>query len=231
MITPRITRLIRASDLRIFQEAVGDSIPDGWQARSTAIVVPARSAAEELRRTIEDRRLPAAGSDRRLPAGSGGALVFPDLVTRGELYAELHVHLRDAALMLSEFEREVLLRLAADDARAGGMKPPFQLRPGLVAAILSFYDELRRRGRTVDSLDRIIGEKLAAGRDAMDHVIERVSAPDDGLTPITDEARREAIASLESFSQAYSDHVADGPPSGLNADEWTGAMLSSAGGW
>ena len=52
MITPRVTRLIRASDLRIFQEAVGDSIPDGWQARSTAIVVPARSAAEELRRTI-----------------------------------------------------------------------------------------------------------------------------------------------------------------------------------
>ena len=35
-----------------------------------------------------------------------------------------------------------------------------------MAAILSFYDELRRRGRTVDSLDRIVGEKLAAGREA-----------------------------------------------------------------
>jgi RecB family exonuclease len=156
LITPRVTRLIRASDLRSFQEAVVDSIPPGWAARSTAIVVPGRSAAEELRRTIEDRRL---SSD------SVGAFVLPDLVSRGELYGELYVHLRDAPAMLSEFEREVLLRLAADDARAGGAKPPFQLRPGLVAAILSFYDELRRRGRTVDSLDRIVGEKLAAGRD------------------------------------------------------------------
>ena len=157
MITPRVTRLIRASDLRTFQEAVVDSIPQGWAARSTAIVVPGRSAAEELRRTIEDRRL---------PSGSGGAVAFPDLVSRGELYGELHVHLRDAPAMLAEFEREVLLRLAADDARAGGTKPPFQLRPGLVAAILSFYDELRRRGRTVDSLDRIVGEKLAAARES-----------------------------------------------------------------
>jgi hypothetical protein len=156
LITPRVTRLIRASDLRVFQEAVVDSIPHGWAARSTAIVVPGRSAAEELRRTIEDRRL---------SADAGGAIVFPDLVTRGELYSELHVHLRDAPAMLSEFEREVLLRLAAEDARGEGATPPFRLRPGLVAAILSFYDELRRRGRTVDSLDRIIGEKLAAGRE------------------------------------------------------------------
>jgi RecB family exonuclease len=157
LITPRVTRLFRASDLRIFQEAVVDSIPEGWAARATAIVVPGRSAAEELRRTIEDRRLSSA---------SGGALILPDLVSRGELYGELHVHLRDAPAMLSEFEREVLLRLAADDARAQGVPPPFRLRPGLVAAILSFYDELRRRGRTVDSLDRIVGEKLAAGREA-----------------------------------------------------------------
>ena len=91
-----------------------------------------------------------------MPSASGGALILPDLVTRGELYGELHVHLRDAPAMLSEFEREVLLRLAADDARGQGLPPPFRLRPGLVAAILSFYDELRRRGRTVDSLDRIV---------------------------------------------------------------------------
>ena len=157
MITPRVTRLIRASDLRIFQEAVVDSIPEGWAARSTAIVVPSRGAAEELRRTIEDRRLSSA---------SGGALILPDLVSRDELYRDLHVHLRDAPAMLSEFEREVLLRLAAEDARAEGAPPPFRLRPGLVAAILAFYDELRRRSRTVDSLDRIVGEKLAAGREA-----------------------------------------------------------------
>jgi RecB family exonuclease len=141
----------------MFQEAIVDRIPSGWDARSTAIVVAGRSGAEELRRTIEERGLSSA---------SGGTLMLPDLVTRGELYGRLHEHLRDAPAMLSEFEREVLLRLAAEDASAQGIPPPFRLRPGLIAAILAFYDELRRRGRTVDSLDRNIGEKLEAGRDA-----------------------------------------------------------------
>jgi CRISPR/Cas system-associated exonuclease Cas4 (RecB family) len=157
LITPRITRLIRASDLRSFQAALVDLIPHGWDARATAVIVSTRSGAEELRRTIEDRRLPSSG---------GATVLFPDLVTRGELYGRLHEHLRGAPAMLSEFEREVLLRLAADDAREQGVPPPFRLRPGLVAAILAFYDELRRRGRTVDSLDRTIGDKLAAGRDS-----------------------------------------------------------------
>ena len=31
--------------------------------------------------------------------------------------------------------------------------------------MLAFYDELRRRGRTIDALDRIIGDTLEAGRD------------------------------------------------------------------
>jgi RecB family exonuclease len=157
LITPRVTRLIRASDLRVFQEAVVDLIPAGREARAMAVVVAGRSAAEELRRTIEDLRLPSSGE---------GALVMPDLVTRGELYGRLHEHLRDAPPMLSEFDREVLLRLAAEDARSQGVPPPFRLRPGLVAAILGFYDELRRRGATIDTLDRVIGERLEAGRDA-----------------------------------------------------------------
>ena len=68
--------------------------------------------------------------------------------------------------MLTEFDREVLLRLAAEDAAAAGATPPFRLRPGLLAAMLAFYDELRRRGRTIDALDRNIGDKLEAGRDS-----------------------------------------------------------------
>ena len=156
MITPRVTRLLRASDLRTFQSAIAGAVPRGWDARATAVVVPSRSAAEELRRTIEELTL---------PVGAAGAAVLPDLVTREELHARLHAHLSGAPRRLTEFEREVLLRLAAEDAAQAGAAPPFSLRPGLLAAMLAFYDELRRRGRSIDDLDRLIGEKLVAERD------------------------------------------------------------------
>jgi hypothetical protein len=155
LITPRVTRLLRASDLRTFQSAIAGVVPQGWDARGTAIVVPSRSAAEELRRTIEDLTLSAGP----------GMVVMPALVTRQELYARLHEHLADCPRLLTDFDREVLLRLAAEDAARAGAAPPFSLRPGLLAAILGFYDELRRRGRTIDALDRVIGDTLETGRE------------------------------------------------------------------
>lgn len=92
-------------------------------------------------------------------------VVMPALVTRQELYSRLYEHLADSPRLLTEFEREVLLRLAAEDAAGAGAPAPFSLRPGLLAAILGFYDELRRRGRTIDALDRVIGDALEAGRE------------------------------------------------------------------
>lgn len=156
MITPRVTRLLRASDLRTFQSAIAGLVPPALAARGTAIVLPSRSAAEELRRTLEELALPAQAE---------GALVMPDLLTRGELYARLHEYVPAAAPLLTDFDREVLLRLAADEVVALGAAPPFRLRAGLLAAMLAFYDELRRRGRTIDALDRNLGDKLEAGRD------------------------------------------------------------------
>ena len=156
MITPRVTRLLRASDLRTFQSAIAALVPRGWAARATAVVVPSRSAAEELRRAIEETGL---------PAGDPGALVMPDLATRGELYLRLHERLSGAAALLTDFDREVLLRLSAEQAAAAGAEPPFRVRPGLLAAMLGFYDELLRRGKSIDTLDRIIGATLEAGRD------------------------------------------------------------------
>ena len=156
MITPRVTRLLRAADVRALQQTLVDLLPRGWEARSAAVIVPSRSAAGELRRTIEDMVL---GADR------DAALVLPDFVTRSELYSRLHGRLADVPALLNEFEREVLLRLAAEDARAAGADAPFKLRPGLLAAMLGFYDELRRRNRTIDSLDRLVGDKLEAGLD------------------------------------------------------------------
>jgi hypothetical protein len=134
------------------QDALVASVPRGVAARDTAILLPTRSAAEELRRTFED-----------LVLGDGGipALVLPDLLTRSEFYVRLHARLPEAPPLLTGFEREVLLRLSAGEAVA----PPFRLRPGLIAAILEFYDELRRRGRSIDTFDRHVTTTLEAGRD------------------------------------------------------------------
>ena len=156
MINPRDTRLLRVADLQGLQRAVVSLLPDGWSARAQAIIVPTRSAAESLRRTIENATL-----DRTREA----AVLLPDLVTRAELYARLHAHHPGAPPGLSDFDREVLLRLAADDARREGAEAPFRLRPGLLAAILSFYDELRRRGRSIDVFDRSVRERLEPGSD------------------------------------------------------------------
>ena len=153
MITPRVTRLLRVPDLRALQRTVVDAIPRDLSARRVGVILPSRSAAEELRRRIEDITL----------ASSDAACVIADLFTRTELYVRLHARLAGAPPLLTEFEREVLLRLAADDASGEGAPAPFRLRPGLVAAVLGFYDELRRRGRSIDVFDRVAREKLEPG--------------------------------------------------------------------
>ena len=155
MITPRTTRLLRAPDLRAAQRAILDAIPDGLAARQTAVLLPSRSAAAALRRTLERAHLP----------GGGTALVLPDLLTRRELYARLHVCAVGAPGLLNEFDREVLMRVAAEEAGRGGAEAPFRVRPGLLAAMLTFYDELRLRGRSIDSLDRHVREPLEAVED------------------------------------------------------------------
>jgi hypothetical protein len=150
-----MTRLLRAADLRAMQRTIASVLPPGLAARQSAVIVPTRSAAEQLRRTIENRLL----------QGPDAACVLPDLITRDELYVRLHERLPQAPPLLTEFERDVLLRLAAEDAQKEGIEPPFRLRPGLLSAILLFYDELRRRGRTIDSLDRHVRIPLEAGHD------------------------------------------------------------------
>jgi hypothetical protein len=156
VITPRVTRLLRAADLRALQRTIVATIPRGWEARASAVIVPTRSAAEELRRRIEDLTL-ADGGD--------SACLMPDLITRDQLYHVLHGRLAGAPPLLTAFEREVLLRLAAADAEAEGAAPPFRLRPGLVVAVLRFYDELRRRRKSIDTFDRTLRAHLEPGSD------------------------------------------------------------------
>ena len=65
-------RLHRVPTLRAFRQTLIDLMPldDVGQARAMAVIVPTRSAAALLQRTIEDRLEP------------GEAVVLPDLLTR-----------------------------------------------------------------------------------------------------------------------------------------------------
>ncbi len=145
MITPRITRLVRVPDLRAMHASVAALVFPVADPHGTAVVVPTRGAAEELRRTLEKRLLTASVA----PA-------LPDIITRDELYARLYERLPRAPGLLTEFDREVMLRRAAGDAVARGAAPPFRLRPGLLVEILGLYDELRRNNRTLDDFDRLM---------------------------------------------------------------------------
>ena len=112
VITPRRTRLIRVPDLAAFRATLTDSIiglsPD--EVRDTLVLVPTRAAAEQLRRTVEDRAL----------TGSGDAFVWPLAGTRDELYDELASRLASSPPRLSAFEREVILAGVGRDLDRGG---------------------------------------------------------------------------------------------------------------
>lgn len=145
MITPRTTRLIRVPDLRTFQRAIVDRIAiEAVDARSCAVIVPSRTSAEELRRTA--------------------ASEIP-ILTRDEFYADLARRL--SVVALTTLEREVILRRAAVDASVSGAEPPFRLRAGLIVEMLSLYDDLRRRGRSVADFERLLTGSLEheAGHD------------------------------------------------------------------
>jgi RecB family exonuclease len=150
---------------RVIARVAGTSGPDGNRtvasARTCAVLVPTRGAAEALRRTLEHLQL----SDR-------GAIVLPDLLTREDLYDRLHRRLLEAPV-LSEFEREVIFRRAALDAEAAGAPAPFRLRAGLIVQMLGFYDELRRRDRPVAAFDRLMTGSLESSAE-IDRGAERL---------------------------------------------------------
>jgi hypothetical protein len=151
VITPRVTRLVRVPDLKALHAAVARRAGgDADAVRRCAVLVPTRAAAQELRRTLENMAL-----------ASADAIVLPDLVTRQDFYERLHASVRGLPAMLAPQEREVLLRRVARVVAAEGIAPPFSLRPGLILQMLAFYDELRRRERTLDDFGRLTHDMLA----------------------------------------------------------------------
>jgi RecB family exonuclease len=121
-------------------------------ARNRLVVVPTRAAAAHLLRSIEYSRL-----------ASSPSVMLPELVTRGELTSRLADRLPPGPRPLRDAEREVLLGVAARATAAAGITPPFNLRPGLLAAMLRFYDELRCHGNSMEDFERRALDRLEPG--------------------------------------------------------------------
>ena len=150
MITARTTRLIRVRDLAAFRAALRDLAIGGGvgASRARAVVVPTRTAAEQLRRTLEERAL----------ASRPAAIVMPHLVTRDQWRARLTERLGSRLRVLSAHEREALLGAAARQA-AEDAPPPFSVRPALLADMLRFYDGFRRQLTTVEAFERLAAQR------------------------------------------------------------------------
>ena len=153
MITTRTTRLVRAADLRSFRSILAALATEGspFDARHRLIVVPTRAASHHLLRSIEDRL--------HAPA----AIVLPDIVTRAELHDRLYQRASPHVPSLTVQEREALLTVACAAAADAGVKPPFRIRPGLVGAMLEFFDSLKRYQKSVNDFERLALGRLDGG--------------------------------------------------------------------
>ncbi len=185
MITPRRTRLVRVADLHAFRQAVTELSLAGSSASvaARAVLVPTRGAARQLRRTF------------------GTPSTSPAVLTREEFYEELHARSAAAALRsLNEYERDVLMQASA--RRAGEETQGFRLRPGLVAEILRFYDQLKRQARAIARFHELMQETLS--RDAeYDRGAARMLAQTVFLTT-TFRGYEQRVAALE----ACDEHIA-----------------------
>jgi len=142
----RATRLVRVPDLRAFRLAVAELACGGtpFDVRDRIVVVPTRAAAVYLTGSIETHRL-----------GMDDGVALPEFATRAELHLTLAQRLPHAHMPLTPAEREVLMGAACRIARDGGSEPPFRLRPGLIAAVLDFYDTLHRNLKPLDTFERL----------------------------------------------------------------------------
>lgn len=151
MITPRQTRLIRVPDLHVFRHVITELVTQAAApAAPLAVLVPSGGAARALRKTTS--RL----SGGPVPRGV-------TVLTRDEWYEELARGLADAPRRLTPFERDNVAHAAAMAAAEATPGLPFQLRPGLVAEILRFYDTLRRQGQQVRRFEELIDQAIGPG--------------------------------------------------------------------
>ena len=147
MITPRRTRLVRVPDLHAFRHAiVGLSLSGDAQRRlSRVVLVPTDGAARQLTRTVRSERSPA-------------------LVTREGFYEGLHARLDHPPPRLTAYDRDVMMQSAAREALAT-LGLDRSVRPGLLAEMLRFYDQLRRQARNIARFEELLDEALSRDAD------------------------------------------------------------------
>ncbi len=158
MSTPRRTRLVRAPDLAAVRTFLLDTVQPlaPLDAPDTFVLVPTRAAGEQLRRTLEDRLLSAASP----------VCLLPRIGTRDDLYDLFASRLPDRVRKLSAFERDALLGASAREAEESAVRPPFDLRPVLLAEMLDLYDYIRRQQRTNADFDRLVSGDLEAAAES-----------------------------------------------------------------
>jgi len=168
VITPRQTRLFRAADLRTYQHTIRHLAGhrDILRLRDCGVIVPSEAAADQLRRTIENRHLQSTSSSDR-------AVCLPQILTRSGWYDAMHSRLPAPPRRLGDLEREVILSAAAREVVAGGTTAPFRLRAGLLVEMLALYDDLQRRGTSVDAFERLVARDLERDAD-LDRGAERL---------------------------------------------------------
>jgi RecB family exonuclease len=150
VITPRRTRLVRVPDLQAFRRVVR-LLAESGDVESRFVIVPNRAAAREI-----------AGPVRQL------------FLTRDELYERLHGRMAAPPRWLTPFDREAIAQSAAAEAARIVGKLTFQVRPGLVAEMIRFYDQLRRQSQQVGRFEELIQQTLGADAAAIDRGTERM---------------------------------------------------------
>jgi RecB family exonuclease len=186
VITPRATRLVRVGNLQAFREAAISLATQGspLEARDRLVIVPTLAAAEHLVRGIED-----------IPSCT--AAILPDLATASEFVRRFSDRLPAPGHELAGEEREVLLRVACRAVMARGIEPPFRVRPGLVAEMVRFYDDLLRCQKDINTFERLVLGRLEPG-----------AADDRGARQLVEQTRFLAAA-FRDFERRCSEHGAD----------------------
>jgi RecB family exonuclease len=139
---------VRVPDLHSFRQTLValSTANDARAASAPVVLVPTTGAARQLRRSL-------------------GAGCAADLVTREAFYTLLHARMDVPPPRLTPYDRDVIMQSAAREASSVvGLVGAWRLRPGLVAEMLRFYDQLRRQGRNIARFEELVDEALS--RDA-----------------------------------------------------------------
>tara|TARA_B100001123_G_scaffold450778_1_gene623644 strand:+ start:22469 stop:25453 length:2985 start_codon:yes stop_codon:yes gene_type:complete len=153
-ITPRLTRLFRVSNLQSFQNTIADLLVSlsPSTTNDTVVLVPTSAAGVQLSRTIQVTKFKRETKKQDLK--------LPEFLSRSDWYLAMLNRLVPTEKLLSDIERNVCMWAAIRTAGESEILPPFKVRPGLLPAVVAFYDQLMRLGRSIDSFHRLMVTEL-----------------------------------------------------------------------